>query len=207
MDVERCPAARGHAATPVLSFDMAQLSVTSTGVTFTRGTAMSRGLGRMQHRLLVSLKPAKRAWADGKFDYIGDAGTDNLFSDREGEDKVVFQGGKQWRLDDGVYDLRATLRYLTIALNKPTKAEHRPFPFSHKHTIANENEDRPANQASYWRVDDVFRISFYRAARNLVDRGLLISCDDDDATQLRFVSMHPDIEHQYAEDDDPLEAR
>ena len=34
---------------------------------------MSRGLGQMQQLILASLKPAKRAHAEGKFNYIGAA--------------------------------------------------------------------------------------------------------------------------------------
>jgi hypothetical protein len=35
--------------------------------------------------------------------------------------------------------------------------------------------------SSYWLVSDPFRVSFMRAARSLVDRGLLIAHDDEDA--------------------------
>ena len=35
--------------------------------------------------------------------------------------------------------------------------------------------------------------TFVRAAHNLVERGLLIRCDNEGAKQLRFVSMRPDI--------------
>jgi hypothetical protein len=196
---------------------------------------MSRGLGRMQNLILASLKPAKRAYAEQKFDYIGGAGLKNLNeqSDRAfdkahqqleaqsgktnqpdplqallslvnmhrdapvAEDEVlVFSGGEHTYLDEGVYDLRATLRYLADRFNK-------------KKLVSWENRDRTANwdHCSYWFVDDSFRVSFYRAARNLVERGLLICCDNDEAAQLRFVSMRPDIEGEYLADDDPLDAR
>lgn len=138
---------------------------------------MSRGLGKMQHLILASLKPAKQAHVEGKFSYIGAASFANVIyqSDHPGE-ILVRQGGEFMTLDEGVYDLRATLRYLAIRLSeRPGKRKRRPV-----------SEDLRV-------VDNAFRITFICAVRKLVERGLLIRCDDEDAKQLRFVSMRPDI--------------
>jgi hypothetical protein len=118
---------------------------------------MSRGLGKMQRLILASLKPAKQAHVEGKFNYMGAAGFANFI-----------------HLSD-LYDLRGTLPYLAIRLSeRPGKRKRRPV-----------SEDLRV-------VDNAFRITFMRAARNLVERGLLIRCDDEDAVQLRFVSVaHP----------------
>jgi hypothetical protein len=43
-------------------------------------TRMSRGLGKMQHLILASLKPAKQAHVEGKFSYIGAASFANVIS-------------------------------------------------------------------------------------------------------------------------------
>ena len=179
---------------------------------------MSRG-----KLILASLKPAKRAYAEGKFDYIGGAGGQNLedhsarayakareqlaaqgsksnqpnsrkalislanmYQDEpmSKDEMLVFQGGEHMYLDEGVYDLRATLRYLAIQFKK-------------KEPAAWVNRDRTSNLARViGYVDTTFRISFYRAVRNLVERRLLIRCDDDTEKQLRFVSMRPDIENR-----------
>jgi hypothetical protein len=139
-------------------------------------TRMSRGLGKMQHLILASLKPAKQAHVEGKLSYIGAASFANVIhqSDHPAE-TLVRQGGEFVTLDEGFYDLRATLRYLAIRLSeRPGKRKRRPV-----------SEDLRV-------VDNAFRITFMRAARNLVERGLLIRCDDEDAVQLRFVSVaHP----------------
>ena len=75
-----------------------------------------------------------------------------------------------------LYDLRGALRYLAIRLSeRPGKRKRRPV-----------SEDLRV-------VDQSFRVTFVRAAYNLVERGLLIRYDDEDAKQLRFVSMRPDI--------------
>ena len=70
---------------------------------------MSRGLGKMQRLILASLKPAKQAHVEGKFNYIGAASFAN----------VVHQSD--------LYDLRATLRYVAIRLSeRPGKRKRRP---------------------------------------------------------------------------------
>ena len=75
-----------------------------------------------------------------------------------------------------LYDLRGTLRYLAIRLSERRgKRKRRPL-----------SEDLRV-------VDESFRVTFVRAAHNLVERGLLIRCDNEGAKQLRFVSMRPDI--------------
>ena len=133
---------------------------------------MSRGLGKMQHLILASLKPAKQAHVEGKLSYIGAANFTNVIhqSDHPGE-TLVRQGGEFVTLDEGVYDLRATLRYVAIRLSaRPGKRKRRPI-----------SEDRRV-------IDNAFRITFMNAVRSLVERGLLIPCDDEDAVQLRFVS-------------------
>jgi hypothetical protein len=102
-------------------------------------------------------------------------------------------------LGEGVYDLRATLVYLAVTLTqRPIAGRKR------KYRPARENKWHPADIHF---VDSSFRASFSRAVRNLVERGLLICCDNDDAEQLRFVSLRPDIEGDYADDDDPLVVR
>ena len=74
------------------------------------------------------------------------------------------------------YDLRGTLRYLAIRLSeRPGKRKRRPV-----------SDDLRV-------VDESFRVAFVRAAHHLVERGLLIPCDDEDAKRLRFVSMRPDM--------------
>jgi hypothetical protein len=74
-----------------------------------RKTTMSRGLGKMQRLILASLKPAKQAHVEGKFNYTGAAG----FA------KVAHQSD--------LYDLRGTLRYLAIRLSeRPGKRKRRP---------------------------------------------------------------------------------
>jgi hypothetical protein len=119
---------------------------------------MSRGLGKMQRLILASLKPAKQAYVEGKFNYVGAARFANVA-----------------HLSD-LYDLRATLPYLAIRLSeRPGKRKRRPI-----------SEDLRV-------VDQTFRVAFCQAAHTLVERGLLIPCDDEDAKQLRFVSMRPDI--------------
>lgn len=119
---------------------------------------MSRGLGKMQRLVLASLKPAKQAHVEGKFNYTGAASFANVV-----------------HLSD-LYDLRGTLPYLAIRLSeRPGKRKQRPI-----------SEDLRV-------VDQSFRVTFWRAANHLVERGLLIRCDDEDAKQLRFVSTRPDI--------------
>src|SRR5262249_27412318 len=129
---------------------------------------MSRGPGQMQQLILAALKPAKQAYANGEFDYIGGAGLENLMNNRSADpiplDQLqARQGGEYYTLEEGVYDLRCTLRYLAI---------HWPKRWGVK---AWRNPDRSANfrRSSYWFMGDAFRISFMRAARGLVDRGLL----------------------------------
>jgi len=138
---------------------------------------MSRGLGKMQRLILASLKPAKQAHVEGKLSYIGAANFTNVIhqSDHPGE-TLVRQGGEFMTLDEDVYDLRATLRYVAIRLSaRPGKRKRRPVSL-----------DRRV-------IDNAFRITFMNAVRSLVERGLLIPCDAGDAKQLRFVSMRPDI--------------
>ena len=120
---------------------------------------MSRGLGKMQRLILASLKPAKQAYVEGKFNYVGAARFANVAH----------------RSD--LYDLRATLPYLAIRLSeRPGKRKRRPI-----------SEDLRV-------VDQTFRVAFCQAAHTLVDRGLLIPCDDEDAKRLRFVRMRPEID-------------
>jgi hypothetical protein len=161
---------------------------------------MSRGIGQMQSVVLAALKPAKRAFAAGAFKYIGGADYENVFrhmtSDSHGgyqyppEGPLVRAGGEFYTLGDGVYDLRATLVYL--ALQWPRRGMPR------------QNRDR--EDGYYW-IDPSFRNAFTRAARTLIDRGLLIRCDGEDGPQVRLVSMRPDIDRQYTEDDNPLVLR
>jgi hypothetical protein len=83
---------------------------------------MPRGLGQMQRFLLAALKPAKLAYASGKFDYVGGAGSENSKAKGWSRDRelmpvsqlLVNKGGEYWALDPKVYDLRCTLRYLAI---------------------------------------------------------------------------------------------
>jgi hypothetical protein len=120
---------------------------------------MSRGLGKMQRLILASLKPAKQAYVEGKFNYVGAARFANLM-----------------HLSD-LYDLRATLPYLAIRLSeRPGKRKRRPV-----------SEDLRV-------VDKSFRVAFCQAAHTLVERGLLIPCHNEDAKQVRFVRMRPDID-------------
>jgi hypothetical protein len=120
---------------------------------------MSRGLGKMQRLILASLKPAKQAHVEGKFNYVGAARFANVA-----------------HLSD-LYDLRATLPYLAIMLSeRPDKRKRRPI-----------SEDLRV-------VDQSFRVAFCQAAHSLVERGLLIPCDGENAKQVRFVRMRPDID-------------
>jgi hypothetical protein len=120
---------------------------------------MSRGLGKMQRLILASLKPAKQAYVEGKFNYVGAARFANVA-----------------HLSD-LYDLRATLPYLAIMLSeRPDKRKRRPI-----------SEDLRV-------VDQSFRVAFCQAAHTLVERGLLIPCDGENAKQVRFVRMRPDID-------------
>jgi hypothetical protein len=70
------------------------------------------------------------------------------------------------------------------------RAERRRGPHD---PIAWRNRDRTANfrRSSYWRVEPAFRISFYRAARSLIEAGMLLSCDDKGSREVRFVSCAP----------------
>ena len=71
---------------------------------------MSRGLGKMQRLILASLEPAKQAYVEGKFNYIGAASFANV------------------RQESGLYDLRGTLPYLAIRLSeRPGKRKRRPI--------------------------------------------------------------------------------
>jgi hypothetical protein len=136
---------------------------------------MSRGLGKMQHLILASLKQAKRAHIEGQLSYTGSASFANVVhqSKRPGE-TLVRQGGEFVTLDEGVYDLRATLRYLAIRISEgPSKRKRRPV-----------SQDLRV-------IDNAFRITFMKGVRSLVERGLLVRCDAEDAVQLRFVSMPP----------------
>ena len=120
---------------------------------------MSRGLGKMQRLILASLKPAKQAYVEGKFNYVGAARFANVA-----------------HLSD-LYDLRATLPYLAIRLSeRPSKRKRRPI-----------SEDLRV-------VDKSFRVAFCQAAHTLVERGLLIPCHNEDAKQVRFVRMRPEID-------------
>ena len=120
---------------------------------------MSRGLGKMQRLILASLKPAKQAYVEGKFNYVGAARFANVA-----------------HLSD-LYDLRATLPYLAIRLSeRPGKRKRRPI-----------SEDLRV-------VDKSFRVAFCQAAHTLVERGLLIPCHNEDAKQVRFVRMRPEID-------------
>jgi hypothetical protein len=147
----------------------------------------------MQHAILMSLEPAKRAYAQslednvgkkGQFSYIGGADAENVFrhTREDGrvrlppEGPVVRQGGEFFTLVDGLYDLRATLVYL--ALHMPPG----------KVPAARQNPERARG---YQEIDPAFRNAFTRAARSLVERGLLFRHDDEGAPQLRFVSMPP----------------
>ena len=120
---------------------------------------MSRGLGKMQRLILASLEPAKQAYVEGKFNYIGAASFANV------------------RQESGLYDLRGTLPYLAIRLSeRPSKRKRRPI-----------SEDLRV-------VDQTFRVAFCQAVHTLVKRGLLIPCDNENAKQLRFVRMRPEID-------------
>jgi hypothetical protein len=190
---------------------------------------MARSLGAMETSLLMSLKPAKRAYAAGDFDYIGGAGFANMeerveraddkarehlarHGDRSNQpasegrlsqlaqmyreplpenEAEVFHRGESFTLGEGVYDLRATMRWLAIVRNRQKLA-------------AWKNSDRTANESgsSYWFVDDAFRISFYRAARALIAAGMLIPTDPmAKGREVRFVSMSPDAERLFAEEE------
>jgi hypothetical protein len=115
------------------------------------------------------------------------------------EDEVlVFQSGEFQTLDDSVYDLRATLRWLAIRQSIRQKAQKGRSPKLGE--SAWRNQDRTAHEhgSSYWHLDPAFRISFYRAARSLVKRGLLIACDPvEKGREIRFVSMRKDVAEQY----------
>jgi hypothetical protein len=158
---------------------------------------MPRGLGQMQRFLLAALKPAKLAYASGKFDYVGGAGSENskakgCSGDRELmpiSQLLVNKGGEYWALDPKVYDLRCTLRYL--AIHWPKRKNDYPACWQKWWKTPT------YGSSSYWCVSDPFRVSFMRAARSLVDRGSLIACDDDGAPQLRFVSLASDLEREY----------
>jgi hypothetical protein len=152
---------------------------------------MSRGLGKMQLALLRALEPAKKAFEADEFNYIGGAGgaeyqnvTDHMVRRQYGELQYPFegplvrQGGEFFTLDDGVYDLRATLVYLALKEQKQSKKP-----------VAWQSPDRPRG-LHY--IDPAFRNAFTRAARSLVKQGLLIDVDDGKGPQLRFVARSDD---------------
>jgi hypothetical protein len=136
---------------------------------------MSRGLGKMQHLILASLKQAKRAHIEGQLSYTGSASFANVVhQSKRPRETLVRRGGEFVTLDEGVYDLRATLRYLAIRLSEgPSKRKRRPV-----------SQDLRV-------IDNAFRMTFMKGVRSLVERGLLVRCDAEDALQLRFVSMTP----------------
>jgi hypothetical protein len=134
----------------------------------------------VQRLLLAALKPAKRAYANGEFDYIGGAATYNLWERPEAEtepdpkrEMFIRKGGEYKLLESDVYDLRATMRYLAINWPKKLQTKTAGPP-------ARIIRDRIGTfrTSRYWCVEPSFRISFMRAAHGLVDRGMLIPCDD-----------------------------
>jgi hypothetical protein len=156
---------------------------------------MSRGLGKMQLALLRALEPAKKAFEADEFNYIGAAEYENvtyhMVRRQDGELQYPFegplvrQGGEFFTLDDGVYDLRATLVYLALKEQQ-----------QRKEPVAWQSQDRPRG---FYYIAPAFRNAFTRAARSLVEQGLLIDVDDGKGPQLRFVSRSDD------DDDDEMQ--
>jgi hypothetical protein len=98
---------------------------------------MSRGLGKLQREILDALEPAAK-WAATAL-YTGKG-----YRDGEGN---VRARSRHVTLKPGVYDLRATLRYMA--------------------------KQRGATYANGSFVNNSFQASFSRAARGLVERGYL----------------------------------
>lgn len=155
---------------------------------------MSAGLGNMQRSILAALEPSKAAWKNGELNYNGGAPLYVNDDRREaGAELVVRWHGRYATLYPGDYDLRAAVAWL--ALDHDAARHGWWEPGAWVGTPQNEDacEPRTDREGNYRRVSDRFRISFYRAARSLVTRGLLFPVGDD--KQLRFVTLQPPPTH------------
>ena len=133
---------------------------------------MSRGLGRMQRTILECLEPAKAAHARGELRYHGGSsglyGHNNAGRRKAGEPPVVYHRGRLYTLGPDHYDLRATLLYAAIT-------DGRGLPV-----------DAPL---VHFDVEPGYRVSFCRAVRSLIRRGLLEPVGPaEDGQEIRFVS-------------------
>jgi hypothetical protein len=115
------------------------------------------------------------------------------YPEGHGAGDLVRAQGEVWQLDPDVYDLRMTLRYMAITMTETlttrSSPARRPDPLM------------SGLSGGEVYIEQPFRTAFYRAARSLVERGLLIRLDDDATGQIRFVSLRPDLEARYAEED------
>ena len=109
---------------------------------------MSRGLGAMQRKILLNLTPSKE-WANASRDSLY-RGHGYMFA----TPNLVTSQGERTRLGDGVFDLSATQMFLASKIGK-----------------------RRLNQMNgKMLVDEEWSASFWRAARRLRKRGLLLPC-------------------------------
>lgn len=121
---------------------------------------MSRGLGCLQRQILLNLALSKE-WANASRDSLY-RGHGYMFAR---PNLVTFQG-ERIRLGDGVFDLSATHMFLASKIGK-----------------------RRLNQMNgKMFVDEDWSASFWRAARRLRKRGLLLPCRPT-AKQKRLVYM------------------
>ncbi len=125
---------------------------------------MSRGLGWLQREILATLDEAKATplrYAGGRsMPYHGGPGR-------------VAVRGFEVELPTSVYDLRASMQFLARRHGKTY------------HNILGATSVYASREV----IDDCFRISFYRAARSLIRRGLLLWCNYRGEVQWAGFSM------------------
>jgi hypothetical protein len=119
---------------------------------------MGRGLGWLQREVLATLDEAKGT----PLRYAGSRATA-----LDGAPGRVAVHGYVTNLPDGVYDLRASLQFLARQHGK-----------AHTDTLGR------SSGVSDKFIEATFRISFYRAVRSLIRRGILHWCNHRGQTSL-----------------------
>jgi hypothetical protein len=118
---------------------------------------MSRGRGWVQQEILATLDDAKAAplhYRGGRAHFTNGVRVAAL----EAGPGWVITDGANVDLPDGVYDLRASCRFLAERHGK-----------THKVTSITRYPDSS--------IDPAFQVSFSRAAKSLIERGDLLWCD------------------------------